>query len=214
MMANDKTERIRSIIGWMRKKVTLSLVGYYPGWEKATNLGVGVSLPTNDDDTSAPSIGYVGRSTSRLKPRIVCMALQNSELPPAPSRATRKLPDLTRENPSFAAMLVRYVNERFGGDAPKVYTAAHVSRKTYSAIAGNELRPVSKAIAVQFALALNLTRTEADAFLKAAGYAFSPAILEDIIVCACIEEKVYDIVDINSLLAEYNAKPFTPKEDA
>lgn len=34
MMANYKTERIRSIIGWMRKKVTLSLVGYYPGWER------------------------------------------------------------------------------------------------------------------------------------------------------------------------------------
>ena len=213
-MANDKTERIRSIIGWMRKNITLSLNGYRPGWEKASKFSIGSSLPFDDDDTSAPSIGYVGRSTSRLKPRIVCMALQNRELPPAPSRATRKLPDLRRENPSFAAMLVKYVNERFGGDAPKVYNAAHVSRKTYSAIAGNELRPVSKAVAVQFALALQLTRTEADEFLKAAGYAFSPAILEDIIVCACIEEKVYDIDDINGLLMEYNAKPFTSKGDA
>ena len=102
----------------------------------------------------------------------------------------------------------------FGGDAPKVYNAAHVSRKTYSAIAGNELRPVSKAVAVQFALALQLTRLEADEFLKAAGYAFSPAILEDIIVCACIEEKVYDVAEINGLLSEYDAKPFAPKEDA
>ena len=49
---------------------------------------------------------------------------------------------------------------------------------------------------------------------KAAGYAFSPAILEDIIVCACIEGKVYDIADINDLLFEYNAKPFAIKEDA
>jgi hypothetical protein len=125
----------------------------------------------------------------------------------------KKIPDLKRENPSFAAMLVKYVNERFGGDAPKVYNAAHVSRKTYSAIAGNELRPVSKAVAVQFALALQLTCTEADEFLKAAGYAFSPAILEDIIVCACIEEKVYDIDDINSLLSEYGAKLFATRED-
>ena len=136
------------------------------------------------------------------------------DLPPAASREARKIPDLKRENPSFAAMLVRYVNERFGGDAPKVYNAAHVSRKTYSAIVGNELRPVSKAIAIQFALALQLARTEADEFLKAAGYAFSPAILEDIIVCACIEEKVYDVLDVNSLLSDYNAKPFASKEDA
>ena len=213
MMATDKAECIRSIIGWMRKNITLSLNGYRPGREKASKFSIGSSLQFDTDDTSAPSIGYVARPISRLKSRNVCMALRNRELPPAPSRAVRKLPDLKRENPSFAAMLVRYVNERFGGDAPKVYNAAHVSRKTYSAIAGNELRPVSKAVATQFALALQLTRTEADAFLKAAGYAFSPAILEDIIVCACVEEKVYDIADINSLLSEYNAKVFAPKEE-
>ena len=209
-MTNDKTERIRSIIGWMRKNITLSLDGYRPGWERASKFSIGSSLPLDSDDTSAPSIGYVGRPASSNRIRKVELA---QDLPPAASREVRKIPDLKRENPSFAAMLVKYVNERFGGDAPKVYNAAHVSRKTYSAIAGNELRPVSKAIAVQFAIALNLTRTEADAFLKAAGYAFSPAILEDIIVCACIAEKVYDIADVNSLLSEYNAKPFAPKKE-
>ena len=105
-------------------------------------------------------------------------------------------------------MLIKYVNERFGGDAPKVYFAAKVSRKTYSAIVGNELCPVSKQTAEQFALALKLSRTEADAFLKAAGFAFSPAILEDIIVCACISASVFDVDDVNSLLAEYGSTPF------
>jgi hypothetical protein len=215
MIANDKTERIRSIIGWMRKNITLSLTGYRPGWERARKLSIGSSLPFDGDDTSAPSIGRVKGWTDRtkLRPSIRRVKLAQ-DLPPSASRDIKKIPDLKRENPSFAAMLVKYVNERFGGDAPKVYNAAHVSRKTYSAIAGNELRPVSKAVAVQFALALQLTRTEADEFLKAAGYAFSPAILEDIIVCACIEEKVYDILDVNSLLSEYNAKLFATKEEA
>ena len=214
MMANDKTERIRSIIGWMRKNITLSLDGYRPGWKRASKFSIGSSLPFDGDDTSAPSIGRVKGwpDGPKLRPSIRRVKLAQ-DLPPAASRDMKKIPDLKRENPSFAAMLVKYVNERFGGDAPKVYNAAHVSRKTYSAIAGNELRPVSKAVAVQFALALNLTRSEADAFLKAAGYAFSPAILEDIIVCACIEERVYDIDDINSLLSEYDAKPFATKED-
>lgn len=215
MMATDKAERIRSIIGWMRKNTTLSLTGYRPGWERASKFSIGSSLPFDGDDTSAPSIGRVKGLPDgpKLRPSIRRVKLAQ-DLPPAASRDMKKIPDLNRENPSFAAMLVRYVNERFGGDAPKVYNAAHVSRKTYSAIAGNELRPVSKVVAVQFALALQLTRTEADEFLKAAGYAFSPAILEDIIVCACIEEKVYDIDDINSLLSEYNAKPFAVKEGA
>ena len=213
-MATDKAERIKSIVGWMRKNITLSLNGYRPGWENASKFSIGLSLPLDGDDTSAPSIGRVKEwpDWTKLRPSVQKVKLAQ-DLPPAASRDVKKIPDLKRENPSFAAMLVRYVNERFGGDAPKVYNAAHVSRKTYSAIAGNELRPVSKAIAIQFALALQLTRAEADAFLKAAGYAFSPAILEDIIVCACIEEKVYDIDDINSLLFEYNAKPFATRED-
>ena len=215
MMTNDKAERIRSFIGWMRKNITLSMDGYRPGWERASKFSIGSSLPLDGDDTSAPSIGRVKGwpDGPKLRPSIRRVKL-TQDLPPAASRDVKKIPDLKRENPSFAAMLVKYVNERFGGDAPKVYNAAHVSRKTYSAIAGNELRPVSKAVAVQFVLALQLTRAEADAFLKAAGYAFSPAILEDIIVCACIEEKVYDILDVNSLVSEYDAKQFAPKEDA
>ena len=205
-MIAGQIELAKSYIAWMRGRNTLSLDGYYPGWENAARDS------TVDDNTCAPSIGRVKRPT--LRPHIVCPALQNRELPPPSSRNVRKLPDLKRENPSFAAMLVKFVNERFGGDAPKVYSAAKVSRKTYSAIVGNELRPVSKTTAVQFALALNLTRAEADEFIKSAGYAFSPAILEDIIVCAGIETKIYDITDVNSLLTEYGGKPFAPKEDA
>ena len=162
-MNAGQIELAKSYITWMRRKITLSLDGYYPGWENAASDGIG-------DDTCAPSIGRVERPT--LRPHIVCPALQNRELPPPASRNVRKLPDLKRENPSFAAMLVKYVNERFGGDAPKVYNAAHVNRKTYSAIVGNELRPVSKTTAVQFALALNLPRAEADEFIKSAGYLF------------------------------------------
>ena len=60
MMANDKTERIKSIIGWMRKNTTLSLTGYRPGWKRVSKFSIGSSLPLDGDDTSAPSIGRVG----------------------------------------------------------------------------------------------------------------------------------------------------------
>jgi len=43
---------------------------------------------------------------------------------------------------------------------------------------------------------------------------FSVSILEDIIVCTCIEAKIYDITDVNSVVVEYGGKPFAPKEDA
>ena len=51
-----------------------------------------------------------------------------------------RIPNLKSANPSFAARLILYVRDRFGGNAPRIYGAAHLSRKTYSSIIGNELR--------------------------------------------------------------------------
>jgi hypothetical protein len=198
-MNADQLRKARSYIDWMRKNSTLSLYGYFD----------------KDDYGCKPSIGLADwsplhpKNASRIRKE-----LDKANLPPPSSREARKIPDLKSENPSFAAMLIKYVNERFGGDAPKVYSAARVSRKTYSAIVGNELRPVSKQTAVQFALALKLTRAEADSLLKAAGFAFSPAILEDIIVCACISASVFDVDDVNSLLTSYGSTPFAVQEGA
>lgn len=196
-MNADQLRKARSYIDWMRKNSTLSLYGYFD----------------KDDYGCKPSIGLADwsplhpKNASRIRKE-----LDKANLPPPSSREARKLPDLKSDNPSFAAMLIKYVNERFGGDAPKVYAAAKISRKTYSAIVGNELRPVSKQTAIQLALALKLSRTEADTFLKAAGFAFSTAILEDIIVCACISANVFDVDDVNALLAEYGSPPFAVQE--
>ena len=196
-MNADQLRIARSYIDWMRKNNTLSLYGYFD----------------KDDYGCKPSIGLADwsplhpKNTSRIWEE-----LDKANLPPPSSRDAKKIPDLKSENPSFAAMLIKYVNERFGGDAPKVYAAAKISRKTYSAIVGNELRPVSKQTAIQFALALKLSRTEADTFLKAAGFAFSPAILEDIIVCACISASVFEIDDVNSLLVEHRCPLFAARE--
>ena len=196
-MNSEQLRKVRGYIDWMRKNKTLSLQAYFD----------------KDDYGCKPSIGLADwsplhpKNASRIRKQ-----LDKAHLPPPLSRDARKIPDLKSENPSFAAMLVKYVNERFGGDAPKVYAAAKISRKTYSSIVSNELRPVSKQTAIQLALALRLSRTEADAFLKVAGFAFSPAILEDIIVCACISANVFDIGDVNELLAEYGCVPFAVKE--
>ena len=198
-MSSEQLANARSYIDWMRKNNTLSLYGYFD----------------KDDYGCKPSIGLADwsplhpKNASRIRKE-----LDKSNLPPPSSREARKLPDLKSDNPSFAAMLIKYVNERFGGDAPKAYAAAKISRKTYSAIVGNELRPVSKQTAIQLALALKLSRTEADTFLKAAGFAFSPAILEDIIVCACISASVFEIDEVNGLLSSYDAKTFPVQSDS
>ena len=112
-------------------------------------------------------------------------------------------PNLNTANPSFAALLIRYVRDKFGGDAAQVYHAACVSRQTYSSIISNELRPVSKGTAVQFALALHLTLDETNEFLRAAGHALSKFLLEDIIYQTCIVAGIYDISKVDEILCAH-----------
>lgn len=131
-----------------------------------------------------------------------------AEVPPAPGRARSKMPDLRRANPSFAAKLIAYVRDRCAGDAPRVYHAARINRKTYSAIVSNELRPVAKRTAVAFAFALGLSRAEADELLKSAGFALSPSILEDMVFAACLDAGIHDLDRVNRILDAHGAKPF------
>ena len=107
---------------------------------------------------------------------------------------------------TFADLLVRYIRERNGGDAPAVYSAARIDRRTYSAIVSNPFRAVSKRTAIQFALALRLGRGDADRLLLAAGYALSPAIPEDVVVSAFIARGEYDMFKINDRLSVLGMK--------
>ena len=106
---------------------------------------------------------------------------------------------------TFADLLVRHVRER-GGDAPKVYGAARIDRRTYSSIISRPFRPVSKRTAIQFAFALRLERDEADKLLLAAGYALSPSIPEDVVFAEALADGVYDIFKINERLEAYGIK--------
>lgn len=132
---------------------------------------------------------------------------EGTVVPPAMNREEIRTPNLTSANPSFAARLIILVRDRFGGDAPAVYNAAHVSRKTYSAIISNELRPVSKQTAIAFALALRLSEQELYGFLRSAGFALSEFLLDDMIVRRCVVAGIHDVDRVNEILAAHGAKP-------
>ena len=106
---------------------------------------------------------------------------------------------------TFADLLVRHVRSR-GGDAPAVYSAARIDRRTYSSIVSHPFRPVAKRTAIQFALALRLGREDADELLRSAGFALSPAIPEDVIFAEAIEEGVGDLQRVSERLHEHGMK--------
>jgi len=112
---------------------------------------------------------------------------------------------------TFADQVVRYVRERYHGHAPYVYAAAWVDRRTWSAIVTNPQRPVAKRTVLQFAIALQLTRGEADALLAAAGYALSPVIAEDAVFAFAIDERIGDLFKVNQILYDNGLKVIPAK---
>ena len=106
---------------------------------------------------------------------------------------------------TFADLLARHVRIR-GGDAPAVYTAARIDRRTYSSIVSHPFRPVAKRTAIQFALALRLDRKDADMLLRSAGFALSPAIPEDVIFAEAIDEGVGNLQLVSERLHKYGMK--------
>ena len=128
-----------------------------------------------------------------------------------PENKPRK-PNLHAANLSFAARVIIWVRDRYANNAPAIYKAAYLSRKTYSAIISNENHVVSKRTAIQLAFALRLTREEADLLLHAAGYHLSRSVVEDMIFDACLEAKIHNLEDVNQLLTAYECRPFVPQE--
>ena len=128
-----------------------------------------------------------------------------------PENKPRK-PDLHAANLSFAARVIIWVRDRYANNAPAIYKAAYLSRKTYSAIISDENHGVSKRTAIQLAFALRLTREEADLLLHAAGYHLSRSVVEDMIFDACLEAKIHNLEDVNHFLRAHECRPFVPQD--
>ena len=128
-----------------------------------------------------------------------------------PENKPRK-PNLHAANLSFAARVIIWVRDRYANNAPAIYKAAYLSRKTYSAIISDENHVVSKRTAIQLAFALRLTREEADLLLHAAGYHLSRSVVEDMIFDACLEARIHNLEDVNYFLLAHECRPFVPQD--
>ncbi len=173
---------------------------FAPGDEEAMICGsacFGSALPAES-----------GKKASISPPRLRKAAVSSIRLP---ENKPRK-PNLHAANLSFAASIIICVRDRYANNAPAIYKAAYLSRKTYSAIISDENHVVSKRTAVQLAFALRLTHEEADLLLHAAGYHLSRSVVEDMIFDACLDAKIYNLEDVNSLLREYECRPFVPQK--
>jgi len=107
---------------------------------------------------------------------------------------------------TFQKKLFRLIDSKNLNDVD-VYKASLIDKKLFSKIRSNvEYRPTKRTV-FQFCIGLKLDIDETLDLLLSAGFSLSNSILSDIIFRYFIENRRYDIFEINETLLEHEQKP-------
>lgn len=127
---------------------------------------------------------------------------------PMAASSKRKLEDLMSQlEETFSQRLLRMIDERGMTDS-QVYTKAYVDRRHFSKIRNDIHYSPSKKVVLAFSIALELSVDEAKDLLGSAGFALSRSSKTDVIVTYFLENRIYDMFEINEVLDAYGQPVF------
>ena len=108
---------------------------------------------------------------------------------------------------TFSQRLLRMIDERGITDS-EAYTKAYVDRRHFSKIRKDVNYVPNKKTVLAFTIALELSLDEAKDLLASAGFALSRSSKTDIIVAYFLQNKIYDMFEINDVLDAYGQPVF------
>ena len=127
---------------------------------------------------------------------------------PMSEMTVSKIDDLMSQmDETFSQRLLRMIKERKMSES-EAYKKAFVDRRHFAKIKKDEYYAPSKKTVLAFAIALELTLDETKDLLRSAGYALSRSSKFDIIVVYFLENRNYNMFDINEVLYEYDQPIF------
>lgn len=111
------------------------------------------------------------------------------------------IPDQQTDESTFAEALMQMIWDR-GMKEPDFYGRAGLTKQVFSKIRSHKDYQPSRNTAIACALALHLDQEGTDRLLKKAGFALSRSSKFDLVIMYCIQQKTYDIGEVNSYLFE------------
>ena len=131
------------------------------------------------------------------------MPVSACEMMPMVSKCMTLEDMLREEDVGFSQALLELIDQAGKKDS-QVYKKANVSRQHFSKIRNNPDYKPTKPTAIAFALALELDLEQTKELIGRAGYALTNSSKFDLIIRFFIEQKNYDITQINLALYEFD----------
>ena len=83
-----------------------------------------------------------------------------------------------------------------------LYKKANISRQLWSSIISDKSKP-SLPVTLKIVFALHASNKECKLLLKKAGYTLSSSSRLSLIIRYCLENEIYDLIEVNKYLEEY-----------